>query len=265
MSISIQSVNLKDNEKIDSRTVMLNQFVQSLNINQIDGSFVVTEPMKDDGRITIYPQSPNNILYPSKSYQEFIGFGTLNLPLDAKFDYIRRKIWIADAGNRRTLKVNIDNDNVEMSINDVTLPHSVVPEMNNGGVFIKAFSGVNTGVVYYYKYSGELDDYFTFPCDLGYATTDVERTELFVKSLPLSSTMVYDHVRWRLWWTSGTYIYMMDVRNRQVAHMDISTSYTETRGLDIEFSTGNAFVVSKHFDTTWKILQIFRDNNKIMC
>ena len=250
---------------IDYRDVLFGgKVVRSLNVNQTDGTFVTTEPLENGGQIVIYPQSPNNPLYEIVTYQDFGPYGTISFPLDARFDDIRRRMWIADAGNETLIKVNIDNFSLENFITDVVIPHAVIPEVNLGGVFVKAFTDIDTGVVNYYSANATLVDSFSFPCALGHATTDIELTQAYVDSLPLTSTMAYDHVRWRIWWTSAAYIYMADIRNGQVVQHNLAPSYTDTNGLGIEFETGNAYVAAQNDSGDWRYLQIFRDNNDVI-
>ncbi|MFA7219282.1 MAG: hypothetical protein WC119_02100 [Synergistaceae bacterium] len=265
MSISINSVDIKNEDRIDYRNILLNgKIVRSVNINQTDGYFVTTEPLENGGQIVVYPQSPNNPLYSIMVYRELGGYGTMSMPMDARFNYIKRTLWIADMGNSKALKINIGNYQFISSINEIVLPHSIIPEINLGGVFIKAFSGIHTGIVYYYASNGDLVDYCTFSCELGASSTDVQLTQSFVNLLPLANTMAYDHVRWRLWWTAESNIYMMDVRNRQVIVNKLSSIYNNTRGLDIDLSSGNAFVVVRDNKNYWRIAQVFRDNNYII-
>lgn len=267
MSISIKSVSLNNEADIVYRSITVSggKLVQSVNVNQTDGTFVTTEPINQNGQIVVYPQSPNNPRYEIKTYKTFGGYGSIDFPLDARFDSIRRKVWIADAGNTRAIKVSTNNYKVEQVISNIILPHSVVPEVNLGGVFIKGFSGVSTGVIYYHGANGELVDYFTYPCALGKTTTEIEYTNTYVKSLPIPSTMAYDPARWRLWWTSGTFVYMIDIRNQQAIQQNLAPIYTNTRGLDIDFDTGNAFVVVNKPNGNWFLVQLFRDNNFIFC
>ena len=266
MSIAIKNINLKDEVAIDFRTVVLDgKHVQSVNIDQTNGSFIITEPIENKGQVVVYPQSPNNTLYYIKTYKTFKGYGDLNLPLDARFDWTRRKLFISDAGNSRILKVDVNTFVVERETKEIILPHSIVPELNLGGVFVKAFSGINTGVIYYYASDGTIVDYFTFPCSLGHQTTDIQYTSGYVSSLPIPSTMVYDFARWRLWWTSGTYVYTIDIRNRQVTQNNLSPDYISTRGLDIHLESGNVFVVAEKSTQKWYLVQIFRDNNYTSC
>ena len=265
MSAKIKSCRLNSHEHIHSRDILAKSFVRSININQTDGSFVVTEPLEDNGKIIIYPQSPNNSVYETKIYTSFDGYGNLYMPLDARFDFVRRKLWIADAGNQSIVKIDINNYSTDLSIDGIILPHSIVPEINLGGVFVKGFSGVNTGIINYYGKNGKLNDYFTFPCDLGLLSTDIEMSVNFVKTLPIPSTMIYDHVRWRLWWTAGQFVYMADLSSKTIVENDLGTEYIDTRGIDIDLSSGNAFVVAKRDYGAWYLVQVFRDNNETFC
>jgi hypothetical protein len=267
MSVLINSINLKYEVTIPFREVSLsdNPIVRSMNINQIDGSFVTTEPLNEGGRIVIYPQSPNNPNYSINSYSQLTGYGTLSIPTDARFNYINGTIWVADTGNSNVIRINMVDYSVSKTINDIILPHSVTPDLNRGGVFIKSFSDINTGTLYYYNSGGNLVDTFTYPCQLNRPSVDVEESVDFIEALPLSSSMAYDHVRSRLWWVSGSYVYMLDVKNKQVVENDLSTDYIENRSVDIDFSSGNAFVVAKDSSNDWNVVQIFRDNNIVIC
>jgi len=267
MSIEIKSCRVNNLMHIPSRDVDIsdNVLVQSVNVNQIDGSFVVTEPLENNGQIIVYPQSPNNSLYNTTTYTSFDGYGNLYMPLDARFDFTRSKLWIADAGNQSILKLETKKYSTDFFIDGIILPHSVVPEINLGGVFVKGFSGINTGIINYYGKNGEINDYFTFPCDLGLDSTDIEMSVSFVRTMPSPSTMVYDHSRWRLWWTAGQFVYMADLSSKTVVENDLGTEYIDTRGIDIDLSSGNAFVVAKRDYGAWYLVQVFKDNNKTFC
>lgn len=267
MSMEIRSCKLNSYKYILSRDVNIddNIIIQSININQTDGSFVVTQPLENNGQVIIYPQSPNNELYETKTYTSFDGYGDLYMPLDARFDFVRRKLWIADAGNQSILKLEINKYSTDLSIDGIILPHSIVPEINLGGVFVKGFSGINTGIINYYSKNGKLNDYFTFPCDLGLLSTDIEMSSDFVRTLPTTSTMIYDHVRWRLWWTAGRFVYMADISSKTIVENDLGAEYIDTRGIDIDLSSGNAFVIAKRDYGAWYLVQIFRDNNETFC
>ena len=259
----IKTINTKDKEVIEYRTVIGESYemIQSISVNNADGSFVTTEPLKGD--LVVYPQSPNNSNYDTVTYNSFGTYGLLSLPLDARFDSIRRKLLIADAGNSRVLRAEINGYSIEQELEEIVLPHSVIPERNLGGSFVKAFSDISTGVIYYYNKSGELIDSFTYPCELGHATVDVEFTEEYVESLPLTSTMAYDSDRWRLWWVSDLYVYMFDVRNQVIIKQ--LTGYPTSIGIDVDSNTGNAIVIVEDGSDESFLIQIFRDNNQILC
>jgi len=267
MSNSIISINLKDKEIIPYREVLLDEapIVRSININQIDGSFITTEPLNGSGQIVIYPQSPNNPNYSIASYSQLTGYGTIGVPTDARFNYINGTIWVADTGNSKVIRINVSDYSVSKIIKDIILPHAVIPDINSGGVFVKAFSDINTGALYCYDKNGSLIESLEYPCDLGRLSTDVEESDDFINSLPLSNSMAYDHVRSRLWWVSGSYVYMLDVKNKQVVENDLSTDYMDIRSVEVEFDSGNAFIVAKDLSSDWNIVQIFRDNNYVFC
>lgn len=254
MTVAIKSVNVNQEIVLNNRTIYTSDWIRSININQITGDFIVTKPLLDGGTILVYPQTPNHpelsLIGETKTIRSFSGYGNINYPLDAKYDYTRGKIWVADSGNNRVIKANENNFFGEFSIPNIDTPHSVVPNLNNGGVFIKAFSNSTTGVVYNYSSSGTLISSFTY-------------YDLNGEDLPLPYTMVFDHRRSRLWWTAQQYIYMMDAYNSQVISYDINTDGChQTRGIDVDLDSGYAFVVAYGKKNSWFIIQMFRDNNR---
>lgn len=254
----IHSVGMTKKEIIASRTFDSGKIINSVSINQITGDFIVTNPVNN--QITIYPQSPNypqySLLGEIKTIKSFSGYGFLNYPLDARFDSARGKIWIADSGNSRALKIDSSNFLVNFSISGLSMIHSIIPNLNNGGVFVKGFTNSTTGVVYHYSTSGALQFLFTYP--------DILSGNFIVNeaTFPLSSTMAYDHTRNRLWWTAKEYVYMADVLNNQIIELDLSDyGYDLTNGIDIHVESGNAFVTCRNVNLRWYTAQIFRDNN----
>jgi len=269
MTESIQSVNLAYGDLIENRAAYTTDYVRSISVNQSSGDFIVSLPLLNDGTVRVYPQSPNNpsssLIGEIKSITGFSGYGVLSLPVDARYDSNRNKIWIADMGNKRVLKVNSGNYLVDFSIDDITLPYSVVPNINNGGVFIKSFISVSTGVIYYYSMSGTLISSFTFDETFKGVLLTPSLTRSFLDEVPLPATMVFDHTRSRLWFTAGRTINMVDLNNSQV--ITLTTNYTDSRGIDVDVVSGNAFATMKSFHSIsnrWYIVQIFRDNNEIL-
>ena len=56
MSELIRTVNLNEQSIISARDVGVYRYTRSVAINQTDGSFVVTEPLSDGGKVYLYPQ-----------------------------------------------------------------------------------------------------------------------------------------------------------------------------------------------------------------
>jgi hypothetical protein len=254
----IHSVGMTKKEIIEARTVDSGKTINSVSINQVTGDFIVTNPLNN--QITVYPQSPNNpqytLLGQTKTIKSFSGYGFLNYPLDARFDCARDKIWVADTGNNRALKINSYNYLVNFSISGLSMPHSIIPNLNNGGVFIKGFTNSTTGVVYYYSLSGVSQFLFTYPDTLS------GNFQVGEAIFPLASTMAFDHTRSRLWWVAKEYVYMADVLNSQIISFDLSDyNYDLTSGIDIHVESGNAFVTCRNVNLRWYTVQIFRDNN----
>lgn len=261
MANIIQSVAMNERDIIVSRSLDSGKNIKSVNINQITGDFVVTIPYEN--KIIIYPQSPNNptssLLGAIKTISSFSGYGYLNYPMDARFDYSRGKMWIADSGNSRVLKIDSFSLLADFSIGNISLPHSIIPNVNNGGVFIKGFTNSTTGVIYYYSVSGVLQFLFTYPNAI---TGNFTASEA---SLPLPSTMAFDHTRSRLWWISEEIVYMADISNNQVTEFDLSLyNYLSTIGLDVDVMSGNAFICCLSDSGRSYIVQIFRDNNVLI-
>jgi hypothetical protein len=74
--------------------------------------------------------------------------------------------------------------------------------------------------------------------------------------------MAFDHVRSRVWWVDNIRIYMADIRNKQVQTYDVrSDGYTEALSVNVEFSSGNAFVGVKDIHDDSFLVQVNRDCN----
>lgn len=269
MSIQIRTINLVEKVAIYDRDVELyGRHVQSVNIYQTDGSFITTEPFNN--KLIWYPQAPynaaNTALGAWKIFESFVGYGYLSFPLDARFDYTRRILWIADSGNKRILKVNIDSGTVIESINNGYFSHSIVVNINDGSIFVKSIKDRENGIVQHYSKEGILLNSFEFACNYGITEEDITNTYDFASSLPLPYTMVFDHARKRLWWTGDEFVYMTDTINENIIPYHIASHHFHlARGVDVDFDSGNAFVIAKNVsDSNWYILQMFRDNNKIV-
>ena len=276
MTDYIKNLDLNNNSVIEDRDVTSVYSIVSLDVDQVDGRILVTE--QENNSVTIYPQSPALPIYSPIRLNLFSKFGRLSSPSDAKFDYVRRKIWIADTGNNRVLKVDINSETVDTAINDIIYPHSLAAEVNTGGVFVKAYTdtGKRTGIISYIGSNGLELLNFKFQNDSeGSSSSSSSSSGLDIVSssssseeafdLPAVYTMAYDHVRYRLWWLNENKIYMADIKNKQVQTYNLGSSYTRAISVDIDLETGNAFVVAQDSDfQEFFILQMSKDNNVIL-
>jgi len=283
MSENIRTIDLSDNLVVIDRDIASVQSINSIDINQVDGTFCVVEPYDIDGgyngRVVIYPQSPvQQVVFPV-ILDTMNRVGSLLYPLDAKFDYLRRKIWIADTGNNRVLKVNLNTNQIDLSIDEgIVFPHALAVDFNTGNIFIKGYDvyDANRGAIYYFRSDGVLLSIFLFNrYDLGESSSSGDESSvsdsmssdssISFPSFPSSYSIVYDHVRSRAWWVDGIRIYMLDMRNKQIQDYDIrGGNYYEALSVRVEFSTGNAFVVVKNIHNNRFILQMSRDNNILL-
>ena len=268
MSLQIKTLNLVEQEAMSDRDVELNgKHVQSVNLYQTDGSFITVEPFNN--KLIWYPQNPNNVdntfLGEWKEFTSFAGYGFLSLPMDAKFDYVRRILWIADAGNKRVLKVEVDTGTVLDVVENGYFCHSIAVNVNTGGIFVKSIKDANNGIIQHYNQSVELQGSFEFPCYYSNIGEPIVETYAFMFSLPLPSSMVFDHVRNRLWWIGNDKIYMADITNKNIVPYSTEGSYYRAKGIDVDFASGNTFItVQRTGYNSWYILQMFRDNNSIV-
>jgi len=269
MSINIQTINLVSKSVISDRDVDLDgNHVQSVNIYQTDGSFVTTEPFNN--KLIWYPQGPNNVANTSlgewKTFTTFVGYGNLNMPLDARFDYARRILWIADSGNKRVLKVEINSNTVTDSAENGYFSNSIAININNGMCYVKSIKDSQTGIIQQYNQSVDLQNSFEFACLYPYNGDNITNTYGFIYNLPLPSSMCFDHSRNRLWWVGEDTIYMMDTLNKNIVpYIILSDGFYELKSIDIDFKSGNAFVIAKRIGYNGSyILQMFRDNNFIV-
>lgn len=270
MSLQIKTINLVTKTAMLDRDVNLyGKHVQSVNIYQTDGSFVTTEPFNN--KLIWYPQNPNNIantiLGEWKVFTSFTGYGSLSIPMDARFDYARRILWIADAGNKRVLKVDINSGTALDSVTNGYFSNSVVININDGSVYVKSIKNSTTGIIQHYNQNADLQRTFEFSCT--YSVTEeniVQKSYALISSLPLPSSMVFDHVRRRLWWVGESTIYMMDTLNKNIVPYSLLTNgFSSIISIDVDFESGNTFAIGKKtgYDS-WFILQIFRDNNQLV-
>jgi hypothetical protein len=275
MTDTIKTVDLANNVLLSDRDMQDFLGIDSLDVNQVSGEILTTS--SDANAVTIYPQS----LYSANASQTFRLFGvagSLSQPKDAKFDYVRRKMWIADTGNDRVLKASTDKTNdVEVVVDDIFYrPFAIAANVNTGGCFVRAFSDIEeeTALVIRLSSNGEevvryeyenvgVGDSSSSSSLGGSLSSSSSSGDLIVT--PQSNTIAYDHVRHRVWWLHDRRIYMADQRNKQVQVLTLSSTYSGAYAIDVEFETGNAFVTTVdlvHGDSF--LLQISRDNDSIL-
>lgn len=283
MSENIRTVDLTDNTIITDRDVAVNVVVNSIDVNQTDGTYAAVEPFASDGsyngRVVIYPQSPVPQVTTATILKTFDRYGSLYYPLDAKFDYLRRKIWIADTGNNRVLKVDLNTNQADMAIDeDIFYPHALAVDFNTGDIWIKGYesSNLRNGAIFQYKKNGTLLATFVFnrnsmdassssSSEIGTMSSSSLSGSLIPPTMPSSRSIAFDHVRSRLWWVDGTRIYMLDVRNKQIQTYDVpSITFTEAINIVIEFETGNALVRVVNIHDDRFLVQINRDCNTLL-
>ena len=271
----LKTTDLEINSVIDARSVQNDDVISASDINQINGKYLVVE--KNNDRLIIYPQSPQSQIESPTTLTTFGAAGTLQEPLDAKWDYIRQRIWVADTGNHRVLKISstepIKTNNVDIIIeNKLYYPHAISVNINTGDCFVKGYNNLNqsTGSVIRFSSSGEELVKFTYdilsPGDLSSSESEANSSSSSeeMPDMPLPQSIIYDHVRNRIWWVNQTNIYMADMRNEQVKVFSISNWYIDTSAISVELSTGNAFVIVQDVHSESFVIQVFRDNNEIL-
>lgn len=272
MTETIRTVDLVEEAVIADRDVNSTVAINAIDVNQVDGSYLVTEPLDAsgtyNGRVVLYPQALK--IEPSIEFKTFNREGSLLYPLDAKFDYTRRKIWIADAGNHRVLKIDQNTTEADLSINDVIYyPHVVCPNINDGGVFAKGYTSERRtdGVVCYFRRNGtQISSFIYNTRDLDLSSSSSEEIESSLSEdvfpvMPSPYSMAYDYCRSRIWWVDGVKVYIADIRNKQVQSCDLrNNGFALVKSIKIEFSTGNAFVVAQDVRDIWFLVQMSREN-----
>jgi len=271
---TIRTIDLNKETSISNRDIVVSRYQYGVDINRIDGSYLVVEPLNEDssygGRVVIYAQD-GTITY----YNTFNRVGSLYYPTDARFDYIRRKMWISDTGNDRVLKIDIATNNADINIEDLYYPHSIVVDVNTGDIFIKGYSGndLNYGKISHYRGNGEFIGEFIYNhADIDSSTSSessglsTQSSEsIVIPSLPSNRSMCFDSVRSKLWWVDGNTVYVLDVRNKQIQTQDISSSgFYDLVSMDVELKTGYAYVVSSSNAYDSVLVEINKENTIIL-
>jgi len=257
----IKSGDIEKNIVISNRDILSYDLVRSIDVDQISGNILISKP--SENIVVIYSQNEMPV-----TINRFNIIGSLLNPLDARFDFIRSRIWIADTGNDRVigLDTNINLVDAQTVISNVIYPHVLCANLNNGGVFIKGYVDelMTQGIVCHYDNSGSEISSFIFDIQESGASSSSSSESDIYPELPIVHTMSYDHVRNKIWWIDKKKIYVADEGNKQVQVYSINyEGFYDTRSIDIELATGNAFVVAKDIHN-WFLLQISKDNKEVI-
>ena len=288
---AVRSIKLTDLLTITNRDVPIERNIRSIDINQIDGSYAITEPYDSNGsyngRVMLFPQSQTLPVYTPIEFKTFDRVGSLYYPQDARIDYIRGDLWIADTGNNRVLKVDINTKKTHINIEDsLVYPYALALDLNTGNIFIKGYTDLtmNYGCISHYSKDGTLLDTFVFNTTvLGDSSsssseslssesgtmsdsTSSSSSLLVLPSFPSAKSIAFDNSRSRLWWIDDkVHIYMADIRGKYVNDYDLSNNgFVDLNNLDIEMATGNAFITARDNHLMWTIAQVNRDCNKFL-
>lgn len=251
MTNKIQTLDLLHEEIITKRTVIPGEYCRSVSINQTDGNFVVTRPLDDS--IVIYPQSPNTAstkIISSKYINNLQAFGYLNFPLDAKFDTLRRLIWVADTKNDRIIKIDYNDKSAKSEVIVSYFPHVIVVNENDGGIFVRGYSSEGVGFIKRLSFDGEVINAIEFPDSFPVVGFELSGSQNEAMLMNLPTTVDFDHVRDRLWWISSGKIYMASLYNSEIYVYNLSELHncTHIYGVEVEYETGNVFVGGRPLD-----------------
>lgn len=270
MTNAIKSFNNKSKSLITGRSIDPKTYTRTIHVNQTDGNFVVANPNKNN--ILVYGQSPNvsNSWFGSnKTISNLYDFGALSFPTDAKFDFVRRKIWVADTGNNRVLLIDHNTSRVDFEVNGLNFPCAIAINQSDGDVFVRDFYDKDNGIIHWMNKSGQKQDSIKFQDNFINSTFTIEKITQDGYDLPSPSTMDFDHVRNRLWWTANNKLYMADMNCMQISDFDFSTyDIGDISPVEVEYDTGNVFVgaypseskitADKRFST---LIYMYKDNN----
>jgi len=257
----IVSGDIEKNTVIGDRDILSSDLINSIDIDQIRGNILVTKP--DDDSVVIYSQNEMPV-----TIQRFNIIGSLFNPLDAKFDFIRDRIWIADMGNNRIVGLDTDINLVDaqVDISSIVYPHVICADLNSGGVFVKGYvdSSMAQGIVYHFDAGGSEMSNFVFDIQTVSLSSSSSSESAVYPGLPSTNTMSYDNVRNKIWWIDGSKIYVADESNKEVqVHNIKDEGFYEAISIDVELATGNAFVVIKDLHNCY-LVQMSKDNKEII-
>ena len=264
MSVGIASININDKTILSNRQITDVTSPRSVDINILDGSFLSVEPLLNDGTILFYPQNPNNSIYPTNAITSLPGYEALNFPLDAKFDTIHSKIWIADTGRSRIVAITTYDYSVIITTENIYMPYAVCPNINTGGVFVVGFASKTQSRLIHINANGNILSTIDFPSTFPFIAFTIIKNITFIDAMPSTRSITFDHVRSKVWWVANTNVYTADTVSKTVSAYNLSShSISDTRSIDIELESGNAFITATD-GTDWYVVQMLKGNNKYM-
>jgi hypothetical protein len=299
MTETIKTIDLVNNEAIDDRNISVSAVINAIDVNQSDGSFLTVESNSDGeylGRVTVYPQDMGLAIENPHILTSVNRGGNLHYTADARFDYVDRKLWIADAGNHRVIKIDINTYDTDLIIDDlIYYPHSLAIDFSTGALFVKGYSDLSAtnGIIYYLKRSGLEVANFDFSIEglasssssssidssssssqdnssssssLSFSSiTSSSSSGEYPPTLPSSRSMAFDYVRSRMWWVNESKVYLLDTRSNQIKSYNLQLNgFYSVRTIDIDLSTGNAFIIARDVHSEWFLVQMNRDNNQYL-
>ena len=167
------------------------------------------------------------------------------------------------------IELDYSSRSVDSEITNILYPSALTVNQSNGDIFVRGFSSASNGVIYWMNKSGSIIDMLTYPDTFSSSAYSLQRNINSSYVLPYPSTMDFDHVRGRLWWTANDMVYMADVNSLQISNFDLSNyGLQEISPIEVEYSTGNVLIGcypsgskitgDKRFST---IVYMFKDNN----
>ena len=187
------------------------------------------------------------------------------LAMDMKIDAARRRLWIADTGNNRVLRVDLDSQQIRRiySPDGMTCPSTLTFDVTTGNAFVRAYDRPNGNEKIYILDDIGVAGTLTVGADFAWSTTpwfdwlepSFTMLELVILTgsaipFPHSASMSFDHFRNNLWWLSGkgnSDIYLYNTDNQSGTSCDMGSWFHNLSACDARLDDGSLFVAGwKH-------------------
>lgn len=273
MTDSIKTFDTYHEELLTNRTKAVgNTFIKSLKINQINGFFIISKPLSNS--VKIYNQNPNSTSTDT-IFNEITSLNSetsLNTPMDAVFDWIRRKIWIADTGNNRIVRLNYDTLEMDLSFTVSYYPYSIEINENNGNLFIKCFDSAETGKLIITDGIGDEIHEITYSHAFFNDNFEMLKTLEGLRKWDWQHLIKLDHVRNRLWWLADDILYMLSLTTKELFTNDLAQwNLDYGRSIAINLENGNAIVgcrpkkyIGEEYTNYAILAHFYKDNNYLL-